>query len=79
MQVGQHFCGLVLRLALRQAEGLIGSVIGLLGLDLAVPDYSTLCRRADTLEAPRPRPRGDGEPLHLLVEARASERYGVLS
>ncbi len=44
----------VFRLALRQTEGLIGSVIGLLGLDLAVPDHSTLCRRAETLEVPRP-------------------------
>src|SRR3954452_8182795 len=35
----------VFRLAYRQTEGLIGSVIGLLGLDLAVPDHSTLCRR----------------------------------
>ena len=39
----------VFRLALRQTEGLIGSVVGLLGLDLAVPDHSTLCRRAETL------------------------------
>src|SRR4051795_10134659 len=46
----------VFRLAYRQTEGLIGSVIGLLGLDLAVPDHSTLCRRAETLEEPRPRP-----------------------
>jgi hypothetical protein len=30
--------------ALRQTEVLIASVIGLPGLDLAVPDYSTLCR-----------------------------------
>ena len=32
----------VFRLALRQTEGLIGSVVGLLGLDLAVPDHTTL-------------------------------------
>jgi len=32
----------VFRLALRQTEGLIGSVIGLLGLTLAVPDHTTL-------------------------------------
>jgi hypothetical protein len=32
----------VLHLALRQTEGLIGSVIALLDLDLSVPDYSTL-------------------------------------
>ena len=43
----------VFRLALRQTEGLIGSVLGLLGLDLAVPDHSTLSRRAATLQAGR--------------------------
>jgi hypothetical protein len=31
---------LTFRLALRQTEGLIASIIGLLGLDLAVPDHS---------------------------------------
>ena len=30
----------VFRLALRQTEGLIGSILQLLGLDLAVPDHS---------------------------------------
>ena len=59
----------VFRLPFRQTEGLIGSVIGLLGLDLAVPDHTTLCRRAETLEVPRPRPRSDGEPVHLLVDS----------
>ena len=41
----------VFRLALRQTEGLISSIVRLLGLDLAVPDHTTLCRRAATLEA----------------------------
>ena len=57
----------VFRLGLRQTEGLIGSVLCLLGLDLAVPDHTTLSRRAATLRAPRPRP-GTG-PLHLLVDS----------
>jgi Transposase DDE domain len=35
----------VFRLALRQTEGLIGSVLKLLGLDLAVPDHSALTQR----------------------------------
>ena len=48
---------------------LIGSVIGLLGLDLAASDHSTLCRRAEMLEVPRPQPRRDGEPLHLLMDS----------
>ena len=39
----------VFRLALRQTEGLIGSILSLLGLDLAVPDHSTLSRRTETL------------------------------
>ena len=57
----------VFRLALRQTEGLIGSIIGLLGLPLAVPDHSTLNRRAATLEVPRP--RRDGTPMHRLVDS----------
>src|SRR3982750_2802612 len=40
----------VFRLGLRQTEGLIASILALLGLDLAVPDHSTLSRRAETLE-----------------------------
>jgi tripartite-type tricarboxylate transporter receptor subunit TctC len=55
------------RLALRQTEGLIGSILQLLGLDLAVPDHSTLSRRAETLEVPRL--RCGHEPVHLLVDS----------
>jgi hypothetical protein len=57
----------VFRLALRQTEGLIGSVLRLLGLDLPAPDHSTLSRRAETLEVPRP--RCGREPVHLLVDS----------
>ena len=60
--------GSVFSLPLRQTEGLIGSVIGLLGLDLAVPDYSTLSRRGKTLQMPRYQRQGTG-PLHLLVDS----------
>ena len=58
----------VFRLALRQTEGLIGSILRLLGLDLAVPDHSTLSRRAETLEVPRPCSSSRG-PVHLLVDS----------
>ena len=57
----------VFRLALRQTEGLIRSIIRLLGLDLAVPDHSTLSRRAETL--PMLPPRSSREPVHLLVDS----------
>jgi hypothetical protein len=56
----------VFRLALRQTEGLIGSILHLLGLDLAVPDHSILSRRAETLELPRPC-SSSREPVRLLV------------
>jgi len=67
----------VFRLALRQAEGLIGSVIRLLGLDLAVPDHSTLSRRAETLEVPRPRTGAGTEPVHLLVDSTGLKLCGA--
>ena len=40
--------GLVFGLRLRQTEGLLISVLKLMGLDLAVPDHTTLSRRART-------------------------------
>ena len=67
---------MVFGLALRQTEGLIGSVIGLLGLDLAVPDHSTLSRRGKTLEVPPLRRTGTG-PLHLLVDSTGLKLGGA--
>jgi len=58
----------VFPLPLRQTEGLIGSVLQLLGLDLPVPDYSTLSRRAQSLELPA-QPRAPGGAIHLLVDS----------
>ena len=68
--------GTVFGLALRQTEGLIGSVIGLLGLDLAVPDHSTLSRRAKTLEVPPLRRLGTGQ-LRLLVDSTGLKLGGA--
>jgi len=64
----------VFRLALRQSEGLIGSIIALFGLDLAVPDHTTLSRRAETLHVVLPRP-GSG-PVHLLVDSTGLKLCG---
>jgi hypothetical protein len=63
------------RLALRQTEGLIGSILQLLGLDLAVPDHSTLNRRAETLEVPKSSPSSRG-PVPLLVDSRGLRLCG---
>src|SRR5438093_9444430 len=65
----------VFRLALRQTEGLIGSIIRLLGIDLAIPDHSTLSRRAETLAVARP--PSSAEPVHLLVDSTGLKLSGA--
>src|SRR3954470_14862732 len=65
----------VFRLALRQTEELIGSVLQLLDLDLPVPDHSTLSRRAETLEVPRP--KAGSAPVHLLVDSTGLKLCGA--
>ena len=66
---------MIYHLPLRQAEGFAGSVLALLGLDLRVPDYSTLSRRhADlAVELPPPPQRG---PIHLVVDSTGLKVYG---
>ncbi len=53
---------------LRQTEGLVGSLLALTGLDLPVPDHSTLSRRAGTLVM-APVARTASGPLQLLVDS----------
>ncbi len=65
----------VFHVALRQIEGLIGSIIALPGLDLAVPDHSTLSRRARTLEVPAL--RSGTAPVHLLVDTTGLKPCGA--
>ena len=72
----------VFRLAYRQSEGLIRSVIGLLGLTLRVPDHTTLSRRAGMSVVPRPQPNstdagGDAQTLHLLVDSTGLKLCGA--
>ena len=69
----------VFRLAYRQAEGLIGSIVSLLGLSLGVPDHTTLSRRSATLDVPRPGNAGvdvGSEPMHLLVDSTGLKLCG---
>jgi hypothetical protein len=72
--------GLVFGLRLRQAEGLLGSLLQLMGLTLAVPDHTTLSRRAKTWRSPNSRsdrqgpPRG---PVHVLVDSSGLKIYGA--
>src|ERR1700712_2770637 len=68
----------VFRLAYRQTEGLIGSIISLLGLTLRVPDHTTLSRRAATLAVPRlTSADGEARPIYLLVDSTGLKLCGA--
>ena len=67
-------------LPLRQATGFVQSLLQLIGLDWAVPDFSTLCRRQRTLKVSLPY-RGGTRPLNFLIDSTGikAEGEGALS
>lgn len=65
----------VYRLPLRATEGLTRSLIRLLGVELSVPCYTTLCRRRRSLEVELVRLR-KSEPLHMVVDSTGIKVYG---
>ena len=65
----------VYHLPLRQTEGLMGSILRLLKVELPVPDHSTLSRRRTTLEVALPRTRGT-EALHVVVDSTGVKVLG---
>ena len=66
----------VFRLALRQSEGLIASIMELLEIDLPVPDHTTLSRRACGLTIAKSARTGSGE-LHLIVDSTGLKLRGA--
>jgi len=59
----------VYRLPLRQAEGFLRSIVCLLGLDLPIPDHTTLSRRGRRL-GKLPLGAGSGRaPVHLVIDS----------
>ena len=62
-------------LPLRQTTGFLESLLKLVGLDWAVPDFSTLCRRQRTLTVALPY-RGSAGPLHLLIDSTGIKAEG---
>jgi hypothetical protein len=66
----------VFKLALRQSEGLIGSIMRLLAIGLRVPDHSTLSRRACGLPV-QSRPRSGAGELHLIVDRTGLKLRGA--
>lgn len=65
----------VFRLPLRALQGFAQSLRDLAFATLPVPNYTTLCRRTQTLEVQLPIIR-DGEPIHLVVDSTGVKVYG---
>jgi hypothetical protein len=74
--------GHLLRLAFgrpwRQTEGLLRSIVGLLGLTVSVPDHTTFARRSPglTLAAALARAQASG-PVHVVIDATGLKVYGA--
>src|SRR5438270_9013500 len=64
----------VYHLTLRATEGFARSLFELMAVDLTVPDYTTLCRRAATVRITLPK-RAEG-PLHLVLDSTGLKVYG---
>ena len=59
---------LIFHLPLRQTEGFLTSIFGLMGLDLSAPDHTTLSRRGQFLDlALRRVPTSEG--MHLIIDS----------
>ncbi|MGB4948992.1 MAG: IS5 family transposase [Candidatus Competibacter denitrificans] len=72
-------CGLVIRevfhLPLRALTGFLDSLVGLLGLTLTIPDYSTFSRRAAALTVWISR-LATHQPRHVVIDATGLKVYG---
>jgi len=64
----------VFRLTLRATEGFVRSVFELIEVELTVPDYTTICRRAKFLEVSLPK-KAKG-PLHAVLDSTGLKVFG---
>lgn len=65
----------VFSLPLRQTQGFAQSLLQLMASDLPIPNYTTLSRRAQTLEVALPR-LCKAEPLHVVIDSTGLKIYG---
>ena len=67
---------MVYRQPLRQTQGLMRSIAALLGVQIRVPDFSTLSRRGSHLALPERRGRNSRAPIHLVVDSTGLKIFG---
>jgi len=73
-------CALVVKavfhLSLRATQGFLESVVRLMGVELPVPDYTTVSRRQGGLE-PKLGPAPACEPRHVVIDATGLKVFGA--
>jgi hypothetical protein len=66
----------VYNLPLRQTQGLVRGIAKLIGLNISVPDFSTLSRRSEGLNLPAKPQNKRTEPIHLVVDSTGLKVFG---
>ena len=69
----------VFRLAFRQTQGLIQSILAIMKMDLQVPSYTQLCRRQARINAftpPTPPSESSAEPIYIVLDSTGLKVYG---
>ena len=70
----------MLRLAMgrpwRQTEGMLGSIMDLLGLELSVPDHTTFSRRSVDLGVATALRKASG-PVHVVIDSTGLKVFGI--
>jgi hypothetical protein len=70
-----HTLRLVYKQPLRQTEGLLTSIVQLLDLDLPIPDYTTLSRRAKRIVLSKP-PKSSSDSRVIIVDSTGLKVVG---
>jgi Transposase DDE domain len=65
----------VYRLPYRQSQGFVRSLTSLLKIDVSIPDYTTMNRRAKTVEVPLATGKCTGD-IHIVVDSTGLKVYG---
>lgn len=68
--------GMVFKQPLRQTQGLMRSIARMLGIVIAVPDFSTLSRRGDGLGLSARRSSVSDRPVQLVVDSTGLKVFG---
>lgn len=64
----------VFRLAYRQTEGFLSSILQMMGVNLPVPSYTQICRRAKNIRIPKQLSKSRN--LHILIDSSGLKIYG---